>query len=79
VNVPPVHADVPVLEVGAGTDPIAVTDAGAKIEPPVTADRIPAGAWYCDMGKVHYARAQKGDGICPLCKMALTEKPTPAQ
>ena len=44
------------------------------------AARIPEGAWYCDMGKVHYARSEKGDGVCPLCKMQLTEKgPAPAE
>jgi len=23
------------------------------------------------MGTVHYARGEKGDGVCPLCKMKL--------
>jgi len=79
VNAPPAHADVAVLKVAPGDDLIAVTAAGAKLEPPVTASRIPEGAWYCDMGKVHYARSEKGDGICPLCKMQLTQKgPAPA-
>ena len=79
VNAPPAHADVPVLKVAPGGDLIAVTAAGAKLEPPVTASRIPEGAWFCDMGKVHYARSEKGDGICPLCKMQLTQKgPAPA-
>jgi hypothetical protein len=74
VNAPPAHVDVPVLKVPPGDDLVAVTPAGAKIEPPVVIARIPAGAWYCDMGKVHYARAEKGDGTCPLCKMQLTHK-----
>lgn len=74
VNAPPVHADVPVLKVAPGDGLVAVTAAGAKLEPPVVAARIPEGAWYCDMGKVHYARTEKGDGICPLCKMQLTQK-----
>ena len=74
VNAPPAHADVPVLKVAPGDDLVAVTAAGAKLEPPVVAARIPEGAWYCDMGKVHYARTDKGDGICPLCKMQLTQK-----
>ncbi len=74
VNTPPAHADVPVLKVAPGDDLVAVTAAGAKLEPPVVAARIPEGAWYCDMGKVHYARSEKGDGTCPLCKMQLTQK-----
>ena len=79
VNVPPAHADVPVLKVPPGDDLVAVTAAGAKLEPPVVAARIPEGAWYCDMGKVHSARTEKGDGIGPLCKMQLTQKgPAPA-
>ena len=74
------HADVPVLKVAPGDDLVALTPAGVKLEPPVVAARIPAGAWYCDMGKVHYARTEKGDGTCPLCKMQLTQKgPAAAQ
>jgi hypothetical protein len=78
LNAPPKHPDVPVLQVEAGSEPVSLTAAGVKLAPPVTPDRIPTGAWYCDMGKVHYARAEKGDGTCPLCKMQLTEKKGPA-
>ncbi len=52
---------------------IEVTAAGAKIDPPVAKDKIPAGAWYCDMGTVHYARMDKGDGKCPECGMMLKQ------
>jgi len=47
---------------------------GSEFNPPVSPDRIPSGAWYCDMGTVHYARPDKGDGKCPLCHMNLKEK-----
>jgi len=59
----------------AGATMIVVTQAGASIEPPVKQELIPAGAWFCDMGTVHYARAEKGDGKCPVCKMDLKQKP----
>ncbi len=57
----------------ADGDKIEVTAAGAKIDPPVAKSKIPAGAYYCDMGTVHYARMDKGDGKCPLCGMMLTQ------
>lgn len=56
------------------TATIALTAEGSELKPPVTPDKIPAGGWYCDMGTVHYARAEKGDGKCPLCHMDLKEK-----
>ena len=54
---------------------VAVTPEGARLDPAVKPEQIPAGAWYCDMGTVHYARGEKGDGKCPLCKMDLKQKP----
>jgi hypothetical protein len=53
---------------------IEVPAQGKKFDPPVKADPLPAGAWYCDMGTVHYARMEKGDGTCPVCKMDLKQK-----
>lgn len=50
---------------------VAVSKEGGKIDPPVEKAKIPAGAWYCDMGTVHYARMEKGDGKCPECGMDL--------
>lgn len=58
---------------GADTAKITVTAAGAKIDPAVAKAKIPAGAYYCDMGTVHYARMDKGDGKCPECGMMLTQ------
>ncbi len=57
-------------------DKIKVSPEGAKIDPPVSKEKIPEGAYYCDMGSVHYARMQKGDNTCPLCKMALKQMGT---
>ncbi len=51
-----------------------LTPEGKTFDPPVKRSAIPDGAWYCDMGTVHYARSEKGDNTCPLCKMKLTEK-----
>jgi hypothetical protein len=48
-----------------------VSKDGTKFDPPVEKARIPDGAWICDMGTVHYARMERGDGVCPLCKMDL--------
>jgi cytoskeletal protein RodZ len=53
---------------------IEVTREGAKIDPPVAVDKIPDGAYYCDMGTVHYARMEKGDSKCALCGMMLKHK-----
>lgn len=44
---------------------------GTKHDPPIALDKVPDGHWYCDMGTSHYSRAEKGDGKCPLCGMAL--------
>ena len=50
---------------------VAVAKDGSTFEPPVEKSKIPEGAWYCDMGTVHYARMDKGDGKCPECGMML--------
>lgn len=53
----------------------ALTPEGQRFEPPVKPESLPSGSYYCDMGTVHYARSEKGDNTCPLCKMKLTHKP----
>ncbi len=55
-------------------------EVGTKHDPPIALDKVPDGAWYCDMGTAHYTQAAEGDGKCPLCgmalkKMARAEKP----
>lgn len=62
-----------VAEAPAG--PVELTAEGGALEPPVAVERIPAGGWYCDMGTVHYARLEHGDGTCPLCGMSLRQRP----
>jgi glucose/arabinose dehydrogenase len=53
---------------------VEVPAEGVELDPPVEVVQLPDGVWYCDMGTVHYARAEKGDGICPLCQMELVHK-----
>ena len=50
---------------------VEVAAEGTNFEPPVAKSQIPAGAWYCDMGTVHFARTEEGDGKCPRCSMKL--------
>lgn len=50
---------------------VQVSAAGTNFDPPVQKAQIPDGAWYCDMGTVHFARMDKGDETCPRCKMKL--------
>jgi len=56
------------------SDTVEVSKEGTKFDPPVKAAQIPEGAWMCDMGTVHYARMDKGDGKCALCSMDLVQK-----
>jgi hypothetical protein len=53
---------------------VTVTAEGTTFDPPVKPEQIPAGAWYCDMGTVEFARLEKGDGKCSACGMMLKEK-----
>ena len=61
----------------AGTQPeadggmVEVAESGSTYDPPVAKSQVPAGAWICDMGTVHYAATEAGS--CPLCGMRLTE------
>ena len=52
---------------------VTVAPNGTKFDPPVEKSQIPEGTWICDMGSVHYARGEKGDGKCPLCSMDLKQ------
>lgn len=53
---------------------VEVAPGGTKFDPPVKVSQIPVGAWMCDMGTVHYAAREKGDGQCPICGMKLKQK-----
>lgn len=57
----------------SGDGPVEVAADGTKFDPPVKKDQIPAGAWFCDMGTVHYAQTDAGEK-CPLCGMKLVVK-----
>ncbi len=50
---------------------VSVSAEGTTFEPAVRKTQIPDGAWICNMGTVHYARSEKGDGKCPRCSMPL--------
>ncbi|MFU8805941.1 MAG: hypothetical protein ACNA8W_19165 [Bradymonadaceae bacterium] len=54
---------------------VEVSAEGTPFEPAVEKASIPEGSWICDMGTVHYARSQEGDGTCPLCNMKLVQYP----
>ncbi len=54
--------------------PVEVPAAGKKFDPPVRAEQLPLGAWYCDMGTVHWAQMDEGNHTCPFCKMDLKQK-----
>lgn len=58
----------------ATTGHVSVSATGTKLEPPVDKQKIPDGAWICDMGTVHYASLEPGDGKCPVCGMDLVKK-----
>ncbi len=52
----------------------SVTAEGTKFDPALSKDQVPEGAWMCDMGSVHYAASDKGDGKCKVCSMDLVQK-----
>ncbi|QDG49491.1 hypothetical protein FIV42_01675 [Persicimonas caeni] len=53
---------------------VEVAKAGQKFDPAIQAEQLPAGAWYCDMGTVHWAAMEKPEGgKCPECNMALKQ------
>ena len=62
---PSAQGDLPAVEVPAE---------GKKFEPPVRVQQLPAGAWYCDMGTVHWAQMNEANHVCPFCKMDLKQK-----
>lgn len=53
---------------------VEVDKDGTKFDPKVDKSKLPDGAWYCDMGGVHYARMDKGDQKCEICGMKLEQK-----
>jgi Cu(I)/Ag(I) efflux system membrane fusion protein len=48
---------------------------GKKFDPAISADSVPAGAWYCEMnGESHWVQHDEGNGECPVCGMFLKQK-----
>jgi hypothetical protein len=68
----------PMADVSA-PEMVEVTAEGNTFDPPVAKEQIPDGAWFCDMETVHYARAEEGDGLCPVCGMKLVQKVAPVE
>lgn len=60
------------------TGPVSLTAAGVQLDPPADKDQIPEGAWFCDMGTVHFASTDINDGKCPLCSMDLVHQASAA-
>ncbi|WP_158542398.1 efflux RND transporter periplasmic adaptor subunit [Lujinxingia litoralis] len=54
------------------TSPVEVVPEGTRFDPAIDPERLPEGAWFCDMGTTHYA--QHASGECPVCGMSLVEK-----
>lgn len=54
--------------------PWRIAATGSEFKPPIQIAEVPPGAWYCDMGTVHYAQSEAGDKTCKLCKMKLKHK-----
>ena len=59
---------VPVAD-AIGPEGLVVTADGSEFAPPIAPEMLPEGVWFCDMGTVHFARVNEGDGRCPLCGM----------
>jgi rubrerythrin len=56
------------------TASVTVPKEGKEFDPAVSVDKLPKGAWACDMGgTAHYAAMEKGDGRCPVCNMMLSK------
>ncbi len=55
----------------SGDGLVTLSEAGLRFDPPLPKSRVPEGAYYCDMGTVHFAALARGTGQCPLCRMQL--------
>jgi hypothetical protein len=71
----PAVVDAPKADAPAALAMVEVPATGKEFNPPVKPEQIPAGAYYCDMGTVEYARMEEGDGKCAVCGMMLKHKP----
>ena len=55
------------------SDAVEVAADGTRFDPPEKKANMPDGAWICDMGTVHFAAMEAGEGDCPVCGMRLKE------
>jgi hypothetical protein len=54
---------------------LLIPEAGERFSPALpSANSLPSGVWYCDMGTVHWAQGEKGAGTCPICGMNLVQR-----
>lgn len=65
-------APAPQAEAPPALPKVEVSADGTHFDPAVAKAELPEGAYYCDMGTVHYARMEKGDNECPVCGMKLS-------
>jgi hypothetical protein len=75
-NKPATESTVAAVSASANENvsPVDVPVEGKEFKPPVRPEQLPSGAWYCDMGTVHWAQSKEGNHTCPLCKMDLKKK-----
>jgi rubrerythrin len=53
---------------------VEVAEGGTEFDPAIQPEKLPDGAWYCDMGTVHWAGTEKPeDGKCPVCGMKVKQ------
>jgi hypothetical protein len=53
---------------------VEVDKRGTTFSPPISIERLPDGAWYCDMGKVPWAAMVEPAGGCPFPGATLAHK-----
>lgn len=71
----PAPAPEPNVPAAAGEGMATVAPGGSRFDPPIAATRVPEGAWFCDMGTVHYAAREAG--ACAVCGMTLVQRTAP--
>lgn len=73
VNTTPPAESTPEVET-TPTAKVEVAAKGQKFDPAIKPEQLPSGAWYCDMGTVHWAATEKPEnGKCPECGMMLKQ------
>lgn len=53
---------------------VEVSQGGTEFAPPIPVSAIPDGGWACVVeNRVHYATADKGEGVCVVCGTKLIQ------